>query len=29
MAQPLAGMRRLKDLDAVVAEQHQSGDAPP
>jgi deoxyribodipyrimidine photolyase-related protein len=29
MAQPLAGMRRLNDLDAVVAEQHRRGDAPP
>jgi deoxyribodipyrimidine photolyase-related protein len=28
MAQPLAGMGRLKDLDAVMAEQHRRGDAP-
>ena len=28
MAQPLAGLGRLKDLDAVVAEQHRRGDAP-
>jgi hypothetical protein len=29
MAQPLAGLRRLKDLDEVVAQQHRLAQSPP